>query len=259
MSNTYKDKKKFSAYTVVKVPEDTSILVFGDIHEHSEQFFKLMDEWKPSKNRWVVSVGDFYDKGFGQKEAERATDHMSKLQNKGIGWAVRGNHELKVIRKNKKNLTSQLKWWKDQPLVLSFDFPRGERLTVVHAGVTPNMKGDQLGKSVETCYVRDVDDEGEMIPLVWKDDGEGNQILVKSKEGGGAWHDRYDGRFGYIASGHAAQKDGVAKFYNYSCNLDSAVYETGTLTGQVFNNNAKLERIITVNGKAFKPELNLGY
>jgi predicted phosphodiesterase len=259
MNNIYKDRKKFKPYTVVKVPENVSIMVIGDVHEHSEQFFKLIDEWGPSENRWLVSVGDVYDKGFGTKEAERITDKLAYFQDKGICWAVRGNHELKVIKKNKNNLTSQLKWWKDQPLVLSFEFQRGERLSVVHAGISPKMDESQLGSNIEVCYIRDVDDDGNMIPLVWKQNENGSSTLVKSKEGGTSWHNLYDGRFGYIVSGHAAQKDGVAKFYNYSCNLDSGVYETGILTGQVFNYNCKLERLITVKGNAFKPELNTEY
>lgn len=255
MGKTYKDLKKFSSYQTVEVPSGVSLCVFGDVHEHKEQFDKLINEYKPSQTRWLVSVGDIYDKGFGEKEADRITDTLMELQKEGICFAVRGNHELKQIKRNKEHLSKQLKWWRDQPLVLSFEFERGKKLTVVHAGVSPKMTADHLGNDIEVCYVRDVDESGKMIPLTWayKD---GVKTLIKARPGGKSWHELYDGRFGYIAAGHNAQKDGAAKFFDYSCNLDSAVYETGILTGQVFNSSGNLEELITVTGKAASPELN---
>ena len=117
-NNKEKDRRNIKAFQKFEVPEGTSIAVVGDVHEHSEQYFKLLDEWKPSKTRWLVSVGDIYDKGFGIKEAEKITDSLMELQEDGIAFAVRGNHELKQIRKNKKQLSPQLKWWRDQPLIL---------------------------------------------------------------------------------------------------------------------------------------------
>jgi predicted phosphodiesterase len=241
---------------MIKVPEDVRICVVGDIHEHPEQFFKLIDIYKPSQKYWIVSVGDVYDKGFGRDAAEKITDSFIELQNEGIGFAVRGNHELKAIRNNKKKggFTKHLKWWKEQPLVLTFEFQRGKRLCVLHAGVTPKMWPDHLGNDVEVCYVRDIDDEGKMIPLVWKDIN-GERCLVKAREGGRSWHEIYDGRFGYIASGHVSQKDGFPKFYNNSCNLDTGVYETGILTAQVFLPNGNLGEKIQTKGEARKPDL----
>ena len=91
-----------------------------------------------------------------------------------------------------------------------------------------------------------------MIQLQWISQN-GRQILAPRKIGVN-WHDLYDGRFGYVASGHAAQKDGVPKFYQYSCNLDTSVYTTGILTCQVFGANGR-EELITATGPARKPEL----
>lgn len=242
----------------IAVPKDTSIAIIGDVHEHSEQFKKMLNKISPSWKMWLVSVGDIYDKGFGINVAEEITGELQELQNRRIGFAVRGNHELKQIRKNRRNLGAKLEWWKNQPLSLSFNFHNGARVTVLHAGITPRHTWKSLEQDVEVCYVRDVDEVGNMIPLVWKE-VDGERILMKAKAGGESWHKKYDGRFGYVVSGHAAQKDGEAKFYNYSCNIDSAVYETGILTAQVFNDDGNRSELIKVNGTPKKPELNLGY
>jgi len=257
MSNTYKDASKLPAFQTIQVPENTSICIIGDIHEHTEQFFNLLEEWKPSPTKLIVSVGDVYDKGYGEKSAEIITEELIRLSDKHIAYAVRGNHEVKIIRSKKKNpLSKCLKWWRGRPLVITFEFPN-MKITVLHAGVSPLMDQNSLGKDVEVVYVRDVDENGKMIPLVWQMIN-GVKTLVKSKEGGTSWHEVYDGRFGYIVSGHAAQEDGQAKYYTHSCNLDSGIYDTGRLTGQIISNDGLGDKIV-IDGPAFKPILNLGY
>jgi hypothetical protein len=261
----------FSNYYVIKmlnkqnlnitVPKNTKIAVVGDVHEHDEQFFKMLDKINPNKNMWFVSLADLRDKGFGEESFNKIVNKIIELKNNGFGFIVKGNHELKKFnyyKKNPESMSPELKWLKTQPLALSFQFRTGNRLTVVHAGVTPLHTWEDLDSNIEVCYVRDVDEEGKMIPLKWIEKS-GKRILVKAKEGGCSWHEVYDGRFGYIASGHAAQIDGIAKFYNYSCNLDSAVFETGILTAQIFSDEGKLLDLITVNGTPAKPILNLGY
>jgi predicted MPP superfamily phosphohydrolase len=258
MSKTFKDNKPFSAHERIQVPPDTSICFVGDIHEHSEQFFKLLDKYKPGPKKWLVSVGDVWDKGYGRKAAEDITDELAHLQKDGIGWAIRGNHEIKLIKKTRKSddkLSKQLKWWAKQPLVITFEFPRGALVTTLHAGVTPKMTMVSLKTDIEVVYVRDVDENGKMIPLIWKVNEEGEKILVKSKEGGKSWHELYDGRFGYIVSGHVAQKDGTPSFYNHSANIDTGVYESGILTGQVFDSNGRRSELIQVEGTPFKPNI----
>lgn len=231
----------------INVPSDIEICIVGDIHEHEEQFFKLVDAWKPSNKRWLVSVGDVHDKGFGKSATNRITNYFIDLHNEGIGYVVRGNHELKLIKKTN-NLSTQLNWWKEQPLVLTFEFQRGKKVTVLHAGVTPRTTSETLGKRVEVCYIREVDSSnGKSISLVWEE-VDGKKVLVKKKEGTN-WHKLYDGRFGYIVAGHDAQKDGKPKFFNNSCNIDTGVYETGILTGQIILSNGNLGKTISIEGK----------
>jgi hypothetical protein len=232
---------------IIETPQDTSILVIGDIHEHPEQFFGLIDQYNPCHNRWVVSVGDVYDKGFGTKAAERITDELISFDKKGFGFAVKGNHEYKWVRKNSNNPTEQLLWWSKRPLSLSFKFPSEKIITIVHGGISPQMTSPNC---TEVLFTRDVDELG-MIPLKWVV-VEGERQLVKSREGGTSWHNLYDGRFGYVVAGHHPQKDGIPKFYNNSCNIDSGVYETGILHGQIINSNGELGNLIKTIGEPFK-------
>jgi len=240
----------------ILVPNDVQIAVIGDIHEHSEQFFKILDQIKPSKNTWIVSLGDVGEKGFGEKEFNSITDKLMELSYLNIGYACRGNHEIKMIKRNKNDLSCQLQWWKKQPLSITFEFASGALLTCLHAGVLPSMSWESIQNNTEVVYIRDIDSNLRMIPLVWQVIN-GVKTLIPAKPDGKSWHSYYDGRFGYIASGHNAQKDGIAKYYNYSCNLDSAVFDTGILTAQMFTSEGKLGEQITVTGTPFKPKLNV--
>jgi len=237
----------------IKLNNETKIAVVGDIHEHPQQFFEIIEKVKPSEKMVFVSVGDIYDKGFGRQAAEKIIDCLIPYVNLEHAYVIKGNHELKTITKSK-NIDDKYIWWfKKQPLSLSFMFENGYRLTVVHGGVTPKHTWEDLEKNAEICYVRTVDENGKMIPLIWKEDKNGVKQLVAKKEGQ-LWHDVYDGRFGYVASGHNAQKDGVPKFYEYSCNLDSAVYSSGIFSCQIFGLNGK-EELIQATGPAKNPVL----
>lgn len=233
----------------IKVPHGTRLVVMGDVHEHEDQFNELIEEIKPDTNTLLASVGDVYNKGFGVSAAENITNTLIKLFNKGVGFAVRGNNELKNIRKikrNNKELSDELKWWNSMPLSLSFVFDNNSRLTVIHGGVAPYHTWNDLLEEIDICYIRKIDESGK--PILIKRAGSDKGSFTK-KVGGKLWHELYDGRFGYIVSGHDAQKDGEPKFYNYSCNLDSSIYTSGKLTAQEFINGNKGE-LITITGKA---------
>jgi UDP-2,3-diacylglucosamine pyrophosphatase LpxH len=221
-------------YLNIKVPANTKIAVVGDIHEHFEQFSQILDKINPSERIWFFSVGDIYEKGFGVDKAENVIDTFKSLAEKGQGGIVKGNHELKVIREARKAnaMTPQLTWCDQQPLALSFKFTNDTRLTILHGGITLAHTWDTIAEDPEVCYIRAV--------------ASTNPSIQEN------WHELYDGRFGYIASGHNAQKDGVPKFYNFSCNLDSACYATGVMTAQIFSEMGR-EELISVSGRARKP------
>jgi len=242
----------------VKVPKGTKLVVFGDIHEHSEHFDKLFNEMEPSDKLIVASVGDFYDKGFGKDKAEYMVDRIRPYVKRGQAFVIKGNHELSNIRyaKKEKRMTKQTKWFDKQPLSITFEFDNRMLITMVHGGVLPSYTWDDLSTNVETCYIRQVDKNGKIVKRKYLVE-DGMKKMVPASDGIN-WHELYDGRFGYIVSGHDSQKDGIAKFYNYSCNLDTSVYNTGKLTAQVFENGVKKE-LITITGKAKYPDVDEMY
>lgn len=240
----------------IKVPRGGKVVVVGDIHEHSEQFNKLIEEIKPSEKLYLAFVGDIYDKGFGIDVAEEITDSIIELVKAGYTFIIKGNHELKHIRNEKKKnkLSKQLTWFDAQPLSLCFEFTNRTLLTVVHGGIKPGHTRDDLDTDVEICYIRQLDEHGEFIKMI-KKVVDGMRVMVPAKSGGKLWHESYNGRFGYIASGHNSQKDGLPKFYNYSCNLDTACYHTGKLTAQIFSEKGR-EDLLTFEGNPKYPDIN---
>lgn len=233
----------------IQVPDGTYIAPIGDIHAHSEQFDNILKSLKPSDKLWIVSLGDVYDKGFGDKVSEEITDKLQDLEKKHCAFAIKGNHELKHLRYSRKNphtYTAQLAWWESRPLSLTFEFANKTKLTVVHGGVSTHHTWQNLNTDLDVCYIRQLDEKNKSIPLVKKEKG------WELERPGVLWHDKYDGRFGYIASGHQAQFDGVPKFYNHSCNLDTGIFKTGILTAMVYGAEGKQD-LIMMSGKAAGP------
>jgi predicted phosphodiesterase len=242
------------SYIEITVPKSTKIAVVGDIHEHDKQFYEMLDQISPSEKMWIVSVGDVYNKGYGKDIGDKITDTLIEYSKQKIGYAVKGNHEIKNHRlasKSGQPISNQLNWFSSLPLAISFIFENRTRLTVVHGGVTKNHTWKDLKTNNEMAYVRTLNPKGDYIKLSKIKDDKGNEVL-QPEEPGVPWHEVYDGRFGYIASGHNAQHDGIAKFYGYSCNLDSACYDTGVLSGQIFSEDG-LDKSLRVVGEAFTP------
>ncbi len=236
---------------IIELNSDIELVFVGDIHEQQSQFEELLEKIKPSSQKILVSLGDVYDKGLGPDIAEAITDKMMDLHRQGQLLAVKGNHEMKNINKNKqKGLSPQLRWWKQQPLSLSFRYPNQSMVTCLHAGLTPSATWESIRTHSEVLYVRNIDENGKMIRLKWIEE-DGKKILVEEKPNGTSWHQLYDGRFGYVFSGHQQQLDGIPKFYNHSCNLDTACYMTGILTAQTFSSIGRGETI-QISGTAVR-------
>lgn len=244
----------------VFLKENTKIYVIPDLHEHREQFDKALEYLQPSKERLIVQCGDLIDKGFGKDVFEYLANKMKLLVNQRIGYMVLGNHEQKAIKKAKKTETLDpvLQWLSTQPLALSFVWPNGYRVTCVHAGVTPHMKIlSDLWNNVNVCYVRELDENGKNISIKYEViDGMLHHKPVK--EGGVSWHQIYDDyRFGYIASGHYAQNDGLPKFYDFSCNLDCEIYLSGKLCVQEFSQMGLGETLFFTGEPKWKSEYEM--
>lgn len=228
----------------IKIPKGQELVVVGDIHENEYHLEQLIERTEVGTKRILVCLGDVYDKGEGHHVAERIINKIRGLVENGWAYMVRGNHEQRIIKRTideKKELSPELEWCAQLPLVLSFIFSNNNRITVVHAGVTPNHTWDNVSTNTEVMYVRTLDEKDRPIPLVWTEI-EGTKKL-KAERPGTLWHERYDGRFGYIISGHDSQADGVPKFYKHSCNIDTKCYSTGILTGQIVSQGSLTDLI----------------
>ena len=127
------------------------------------------------------------------------------------GWNikhVRGSREARLIRQSQRE--GRPSEFNSLPLFFTVVWPNSTRLTVVHAGVSPKHTWQDLEHNSEVHYVTRIKD------------GEVNLEGV-------CWHELYDGRFGYIASGHEPIGP---KYYGYSCNL---CLPKGRLMAQVFS------------------------
>lgn len=233
----------------INLENNMKVAVIGDIHEAEEQFDRMVELLNPSEKMLLVSVGDIYDKGSGRKHAESIGAKIKDIVEVGYGYMIKGNHEVKHLKRaiHNPDLATDILWWiKDLPFAVSFLWPNNYRLTVVHGGITPHHTWDDLGKNSELAYVRRVCKDGKHVKFRWVT--ENGEAKIKFDKPGRIWHEVYDGRFGYIASGHEPNYDGKPKFYKHSCNLDTAVFETGILTGQIFGENGR-EGLVQIQGE----------
>jgi hypothetical protein len=165
------------------------IAVIGDIQGQFSLLEPLLAQLPPEAQ--LISTGNI------------GGEITSKIQH------VRGNWEARLIRQGLRTgtPTSHLN---ALPLSRTFTWPNRTRLTVVHAGVAPNHTWRDLVNNSEVHYVTRI---------------KNNQ----ADREGAIWHEVYDGRFGYVASGHEPIGP---KYYGYSCNL---CLPPGRLMAQVFN------------------------
>lgn len=226
----------------IQVPKGVKIGVIGDIHSHHQQFFDILQKLQSYNPIWIVSCGDIYFKGFDTENI--IVDTLESFHKNGNGFCVRGNNELKAIRKARQEnkMTPQLKWIEMQPLAISFCFQNNTRCTVLHGGVLNRFTWDDLKNNLEISYIRDVTENDEIV----------FSSKIDKKKNIFSWHEKYQGKFSYIIAGHAANHDGKIKLYNYSANIDSCVYGTGILSAMIFGENGIVE-CIQVSGLAARP------
>jgi len=231
----------------IRVPKGQELIVMGDVHENEWHFEQMLDRAEVGTKRILISLGDIYDKGDGPHVAERIVRKIRELQEAGWAYIVRGNHEqrnIKRFQKNGEKLTPELEWCKNLPLLLSFVFTNQDRITIVHAGVTPHHTWGNVTNNTEVMYIRTLDEKDRPIPLIWIEEDGVKKLRAEKK--GVVWHERYDGRFGYIISGHDSQRDGVVKYYKHSCNLDTRCYDTGILAGQIIA-EGRLKELVLIS------------
>jgi hypothetical protein len=96
-----------------------------------------------------------------------------------------GNHDF-IYTTNKKNT-----WLEHNPNVVFIDFNNQTNVIITNGGLTPKMSKVNLLDNLETSFVS----------------------LIQQKP----WHERYNGKFGYIVSN--LPLDSEPRFYSYSMSL----------------------------------------
>ncbi len=215
------------------------VIVYGDLHGCLDEFEILRQELKITKEDIEVSVGDILNKGpyLADKMIAYMQEHSIK--------AVIGNNEAKAMKQYEKYLQSGEEYLKtlrpfEVATVLSMQdkeysylkslpyYLKFENITILHGGLTPDMKlsknMDMVAKK-EITLVRYLNKKLEPIP--WSD--EDNRYKF--------WSELYDGREGFIVSGHHPfPKPKVEK---YALDIDTGCVYGGRLTAVVFKKNKK--------------------
>ena len=216
----------------ITLSKNIKLAIFGDVYGTKKQFFSALEQVKPSQDMLIGFVGNVCSNVWPDNDAAIIFDKIIELHKLGYVLFIKGSNELKHLRESRRKgfLDSRLKWIDQQPLAVSCLFPSGSNVTLVHSGIAPYHTWFNLGSDVDVCYI----DE-----LSASDRG-------TSLEGacGPLWHEAYDGRLGYVVSGHKPQLDGKPKYYNYSCNLNTAPHQTGKLCVQIFNEIGKERAMI---------------
>lgn len=235
----------------IKLKSDVKLLCISDIHEHPDQFFSILDKYPVSDKMILIVCGDVIDKGFGSKSAEKIYKKIYDLNKKNQAFMIKGNHEIKLLKYNKKiNNFQLLKWIDSLPISLSFIYPNLSRYTFVHGGVDPQMNWDELSYDLSVCYIRYISNKSNKMASVSKKEENGEIHYIPKDVDVSLWHDVYDGRFGYIISGHNNDPGGP-RFYNYSCNIDTGVFTSGKITAIIIGEKGR-EEVYQSSGPAFK-------
>jgi UDP-2,3-diacylglucosamine pyrophosphatase LpxH len=238
----------------IKLDLDVKLLCVSDIHEHPDQFFEIVNKFPISEKMRLVVCGDIFDKGYGFSAAEKIINKLKYHMDLGQAYFIKGNHELKNIKKSRQagSLSPLMKWVDNQPISLSFIYNNSSRYTVVHGGVDGYMGWDDLVYDLSVCYIRYLSNSHKKMIPIKKEQKDGLIVYTPKDPENSLWHEVYDGRFGYIISGHNSNPSGP-NFYKYSCNIDTGVFDSGKLTAAIFSSKGR-EEIYQAIGKAYKDE-----
>jgi len=245
--------------TIINIPKNITLSIIPDLHSSLDQWNKFVEIYKPGPTRWVCSLGDVCDRAPDGEDPFFAfnsiTDDLRRLAASQTGFAVKGNHETRLLKKTKHSGSSEfLEWWKGAPLSINFQFHNGNQITCVHAGLPLNPTVWDLEKNIELLYIRDLDENGKMIPLIWVEK-DGEKQLIPKKPGGRPWGEFYKGEFGMVYFGHVVNYDSKIKIYNFARGIDGGCYCTGKLCVQVINDKGNLIDNLIIDGKINHPEL----
>jgi len=201
---------------------DSDLLVVGDLNGNLELLQKIIEV---AKDKILVLLGDVLGK-------ENAQEIHTLYQKKNV-FIIKGNQDQKLINHN---MISP--YWNVLPTFITFVFPNQNKVSVVHGGISPKHKWKDI-YSQELIYIRTLDGNNNPVPLKW------NNNKLEPIRPGVSWHQKYDGRFGYVISSHGTEESGI-KHYLHSCSVNSRYHKTGKLLGQIVLSNGTLGDCIQI-------------
>lgn len=129
-------------------------------------------------------------------------------------YYILGDKDLIFLKENKNN-DFLCQWINKQRAHLTLKFINSCMLTIVHGGISENVKSWSDLNNMEVCFVNNID--------------------------GFTWHKYYDGRFGYIISAHPSIENENLIFYNFSTSIDNLCYKNNKLCIQEYNNDGSIQ------------------
>ncbi len=224
------------------------VIVYGDIHGCLDEFKDLREKIGIKSGDLEICVGDILNKG-----PYLGGEMISYLQDHHIRSVV-GNNEAKAIKQYKQYKKAGEEYLKslrafEIATVLSLRdddflflnslplFIKVKNLTILHGGLTPSMDLENLDASLkkEITLIRYLNKE--FLPIPWSD--QENRYKF--------WTEVYDGREGFIVSGHHPFPK--PKIDKYAVNIDTGCVYGGKLTAVVFT--VKEDRIDIKNYEFF--------
>ncbi len=233
------------------------VIVYGDIHGCLDEFKSLREKIEIRSEDMEICAGDILNKG-----PYLANAMISYLQDHHIKVVI-GNNEAKALKqyrqyKNKGEEYLQTLRPFEIATVLSLNdddfsfldslpyFLKIDNLTVLHGGLTPRMKLDKLDDNLkkELTLIRFLNKD--LKPISWNDQKSSYNKF---------WTEVYDGREGFIVSGHHPFPS--PKIDKYAINIDTGCVYGGKLTAIVFKKSD--DSIDTKNYKFFYQKAKKDY
>ena len=220
--------------SAITIGRDKELLITGDIHENEYLFDKLIQQTNIGDKRILVVIGDvwnIHESGISKSIIRK----IARLSAAGWAYMIKGNHEQKIINKNREP-SMEVEWCRTLPLILNFIFTNLNNISVVHGGVTPFHTRENVSTDPEVMYIRTLDENNKPVPVQWIDG------KLQPQKNGIAWHEVYDGRFGYMISSHGSDEAPI-KHFKHSCSINSRCYKNKGIIGQVVSSQGTLGKV----------------
>lgn len=179
-----------------------NILVTSSIYDKIDKLdkvMKLIDNYD-----YVIINGNvcYPDDGYVLDRLQQIDNYLAN--NKIIYVAGQYDYQLMVTN------NAVYQWIKNKPNVVNVKFMRGTSLIVVNGGIPINMPREALESNLKITFC--------------------------SKEGGVAWHHKYNGKLGYVISNNPLSNQ-PPEFFNYSARLGVKFSKNNKIYLQEANEN----------------------